>query len=118
MTAPREQVPALTDAEWRRFEDAVINGMYDEAEADVRLNCAETYAKNAHQLAALALAHQPFGFTHDDVRALLLVASDIGVADSHGAPDPLVTKKMAALTSLASRIQSLLPPISSEDQTK
>ena len=53
-----------------------------------------------HVTAALALYGQPFGFTHEHVRALR------EYADSHGG----VTGEAAIFAAIADRIAALLPP--------
>ena len=93
--------PALTAEEWAHvkpitdYEDASQRA--DEIEESV--NGMER--PNFHKAAALALFHQPFGFTHRDVDALR-EASIVGRVVTDG-PDP-------ELWSLAERIEALLPP--------
>ena len=61
------------------------------------------FRPHRHALAALALHDQPFGFTGDDLATLYLLVEILprtGVHRSH----------VAALRSIAERIEALLPP--------
>jgi hypothetical protein len=124
--------PALTPEEWEardrrqvaRELDAWANGQADRRHEDAtefvaKLGLTQTGSvvamNRAHDqvlippparaaLAAFALFEQPFGFTARDVATIVAAASQ---ADDNSA---------AVLRDLAARIQSLLPPTSSDQQ--
>ena len=61
-----------------------------------------------HALAALALYGQPFGFTHDHVRALRQVADGLETPPPAAGPATLGTAE--CLRDVAARLGALLPP--------
>ena len=62
-----------------------------------------------HALAALALYRQPYGFTHDDARALRQAADVLGPAPP-GAGGPAAPETAERLRDIAARLTALLPP--------
>lgn len=90
---------AMTPDEWAEAYTNTCHGDGDPMGCDI---CFGQYQRHAQ--AALALHQQPFGF-HDDDRALLRLLVEVlprrgGIADEH----------IARLTSLADRIEAMLPP--------
>lgn len=89
--------PALTPEEWRQALDGEAPWLYrgddDTPESD-------------HIVAALYLHGQPFGFTHDDVRAL----RDMPPVPWRYGGEGGVEAVEAWLRDLADRIEALLPP--------
>lgn len=105
--------PALSKEEWAALCDREYPGEPNTAGLtdDGRLmlcapdgTCWFVGAHKRHTHAALALHGQPFGFSHDDVKAL----------QSAIAYDPTTGWLSGKLESLASRISALLKP---EDNT-
>lgn len=108
--------PAITNAGWTVFINWAPKGPY--AVTGSARNCGSMGCSNRHELAAMALYEQPFGFTHEDVSVLQSLAEPIEVHDerdvgqnSHELIDfetfPLGTK--SRLVSLIARIAALLP---------
>ena len=63
-----------------------------------------------HALAALALYGQPFGFTRDHVTVLRHMAKWTDMDDVFAREENLHWEPTAVLSSLADRIEALLPP--------
>lgn len=114
---------ALTSEEWREgeFESFYGNAMTsahrdhkgrwffhsdgpDGRESIVILNQADDNGRASHALAALALHGQRFGFTREDVWALRTVC----ISGMHESAEERAIR--AVFTSLAARIEALLPP--------
>lgn len=96
--------PALTAEEWKRKERGTV--YLSSIHGDVVVLSGEESATAApddrHALAALALYGQPFGFTHEDVKVLHVVAERILDANLWDT-DP------ERIESIADRIAALLP---------
>lgn len=93
--------PALTAEEWRcgfaeRPNRTVELGVLVTDHTDYTISVQDE--RTLHALAALCLYGQPFGFTREDLKALMWAIDDSG--------DLLAAK----LRSLADRIAALLPP--------
>lgn len=99
--------PALTSSEWH---DLSVEG--DECVAldqngDMYFaGMGRVAGYMRHQIAALALFGQPFGFTPDDVEVLMGAAMRIGQDAAPGAAEFYRPR----LTNIARRIRALLPP--------
>ena len=84
--------PALTAEEWAEMAaPPIIPGQYTNRGENLLAWAEDDTHLNRHQLAAIALHGQPFGFAWDDV-------------------DRLRATNDSALGSLADRIAALLPP--------
>lgn len=86
--------PAMTPEQWQHVAAVGMN-------ASVTI---DPQFHSVHTVAALALHGQPFGFTREDVEFLR------GMVDSDTNPDTAPVEANAALDSLATRIEALLPP--------
>lgn len=115
--------PAMTPDEWANYKDIVRPRMrkdslfgpipqtltlsidpphfVDVSDGEYTIRIEED--EDLHGTAAACLFRQPFGFTHDDVGHLRLVA---GQCDALR----LGTNHSAVLRNLADRIEALLPP--------
>lgn len=69
---------------------------------------AHVWGRDRHAVAALALYHQPYGFTWEDVD-LLRSAADDAEWEARPYPDGCADAR-ADLDDLADRIEALLPP--------
>jgi hypothetical protein len=107
--------PAMTSKQWdevRRFPPGLVWFPADEGSA------------NRHQVAALCLYQQPFGFTAEDVAQLFEVWLEGTSTEPDPEPHPKDTighdawvrrrRRDAFLRSLGARIAALLPPDRSE----
>jgi hypothetical protein len=118
--------PALTPEEWaeRRilfdrpegYEDWIEGGYAATSTGLVYMleveGCnRDTEMDRRHALAALALLGQPFGFTHEDVELLRLLASNFSAQGMFVRGDLIRWETTGAFySSLADRIEALLPP--------
>jgi hypothetical protein len=106
--------PAMTPEEWEREEvSRTESGGVSQIEFHAYLDPGLTVSndnpemvnvpfKVQHAVAAMALHRQPFGFTRYDVQMLREIATHRDVQDQ--------SDWLEALTSIADRIQALLPP--------
>jgi hypothetical protein len=118
MSETTEITPALTAEDWYRLmyiaADQSVFIDRDGATGEIILGPigvevpASVLPKHHHAIAALALYGQPFGFTREDVEALLSVADAI---DMGFLPDSLLNREKQ-FRAIAARIAALLPPTS------
>lgn len=94
--------PALTPEEWADIQEYPTVDQVAEAAPSLVSARYIRIPMTRHALAALALHAQPFGFTPQDVAALRFAAQEMLAECSYAHAD--------ILTSLADRIQALLPP--------
>lgn len=104
MTDPPKVTPALTPAEWTVAHDVTRDTTLPVHLApDGKLELPDAIyeyrvdGRERHQIAALALHGQTFGFTREDVALALM-------------PDCCADGPSEAQRSLAARIEALLPP--------
>lgn len=104
--------PALTAEEWELKEFSVggrdVLFGFQSSLGLLRLGWngdALRPVENSHPLAALALYGQPFGFTREDVD-LIRHVEEVNDSDMYS----LSVEKLAQYSSLADRIEALLPP--------
>lgn len=109
--------PALTAEEWHR----ALSVDYDIVrEDDARWSLADERLQRTnsdyHGTAALALYGQPFGFTREDVTDMRIIAESVGRAYvPPTSPEAELANDVFAgigkrLSSIAARIEALLPP--------
>jgi hypothetical protein len=92
--------PALTPEEWAERLDPDSSPFPRPQDREYE------YWGPAHEVAALALYKQPFGFTHADVRMLRRLHRDVRLTHE----DMQTGEITEPLESLAARIEALLPP--------
>lgn len=102
--------PALTPEEWASHysdgnlgEDGVEEALLYASRKIAE--CIDSIGPNRHALAALALHGQPFGFGRYDVVMLRDAAAHFA-----GSRNTAAGLQHLAMTSLAARIEALLPP--------
>jgi hypothetical protein len=100
VTMSDDITPAMTAEEWRA---ALRNGF--DYMAMLRQAC-DPIVGNDHRRAALSLYGKSFGFTHEDalrIRGVVKFAQEMSGGQAS-------RSALAALTSIAERIEALLPP--------
>lgn len=95
--------PALSAEGWRMFGGDAIESAENFIHQTHGDETQEEVAEHMHAVAALALYGQPFGFTHEDVRRLHQLGSDLA-RTQHAYADG------EFYLDLAARISALLPP--------
>ena len=100
---------ALTAEEWSWWYDE-----WKREEAVFSVTDDQGYSAELpkHQIAALCLHDQPFGFTREDIEVLCNVLEDLDDKMQRG-PEGIeiyVQPKYDAVASLSARISALLPP--------
>jgi len=106
--------PAITAEEWEDAQGYWLQGAFsagfrDRGRLQISLPTSEDRddldPDDRHQLAALALYGQPFGFTREDVAAIREARGPLDGRCSHFGAD-----EQFDYGSLADRIEALLPP--------
>ena len=113
MSADAKIEPALTAEEWKQWRNGGILGLAIKTRVGVAGNerlyvdaIPISAPHDYHSLAAPLLDGQRFGFTREDVALL----KEVSEAANSVFPLELDESESARLTSIAARIEALLPP--------
>lgn len=115
---PDHTQPALSPEEWKAFEVDDGDARYDATYSHrlfIKPHGGNSFeARERHGLAALCLYQQPFGFTHEDVKAIrgerIMTQATIQACGGPERSRPELLAQLKRLESLELRISFLLPP--------
>jgi hypothetical protein len=107
--------PALTADDWESAQRGAIILPVGQRLPVAEVDTPDEWYGKPHEIAALCLYGQTFGFTREDLRQLRDAIDDLGYYTDEGPIDegwqsPELLARIAHLESLANRIEALLPP--------